>query len=1050
MLDLLPFSPTWVLVGLCAVLIYMYLVWPFSTFKKLGIPGPKPVPLFGHYLEYGKGCNIFDQECYQKYNKVYGIFEGRQPILMIGDLDLVKAITVKGINTFTNHRDIPGQGEEASHALFFTKDEAWKRSRIAMSPAFSTGKLKQLTVHIERCADGFVSNLAEDAKQGKDFNVKYPGKGYGSQPRQKIRSGVREAVDCQTLTSFRQLLQPNRRRVSRFAFPRTTPERQRGGLNIDIAALQETRLPDSGSLKEDSYTFFWQGKARDEVREHGVGFAIRNTMLHMIEPPTGGTERILTLRLSTHEGPANLVCVYAPTLQATPEAKDQFYEQLDKAVQEIPTSEHIFVLGDFNARVGADNESWQTVLGHHGIGKMNDNGQRLLELCCYHNLCVTNTFFQNKAIHKASWRHPRSQRWHQLDLVITRRTSLNSVCNTRSYHSADCDTDHSLVASRITIRPKRLHHTKKKGQPRIDVSKTSLPNNNQKLLERLEESLNISQTQDAEHMWESLSKTIHRAAVQTYGKRERKNTDWFEAHISMLEPIIDLKRKALLSYKQNPSSQNLQALKAVRHKAQQTSRRCANNYWLLLSERIQFASDSGNIRKMYEGIKQATGKPIKKCAPLKASNGEILTDKDEQMARWVEHYLELYSTENSVSQDVLDNIEDLPVIAELDAEPTLEELSKAIDSMQSGKAPGEDNIPAEVIKCGKPVLLKPLHELLCLCWKEGQVPRSMRNSKIITLYKNKGDRTDCNSYRGISLLSIVGKVFAKVALRRLQVLADRVYPESQCGFRAQRSTTDMIFSVRQLQEKCREQQRPLYIAFIDLTKAFDLVSRRGLFQLLQKIGCPPQLLSIIISFHEDMQGVVSYDGETSEPFAIRSGVKQGCVLAPTLFGIFFSLLLNFAFGHSTQGVHLHTRSDGKLFNLARLRAKTKVRTVLIRELLFADDAALSAHVEHELQQMLNQFAHACREFALTISIKKTVVMGQDVPKPPVITIGSEVLEVTDHFTYLGSTVTSNLSLDKEIDRRIARAAGVMTQLGARVWDNNHLTLNTKLKVYRAC
>ncbi|KAI8519265.1 hypothetical protein Bbelb_025220 [Branchiostoma belcheri] len=77
-------------------------------------------------------------------------------------------------------------------------------------------------------------------------------------------------------------------------------------------------------------------------------------------------------------------------------------------------------------------------------------------------------------------------------------------------------------------------------------------------------------------------------------------------------------------------------------------------------------------------------------------------------------------------------------------------------------------------------------------------------------------------------------------------------------------------------------------------------------------------------------------------------------------------------------------------------------------------------------------------------------MGQDVPRPPAITLDTEVLEVTDHFTYLGSTVTQNLSLDKELDRRIARAAGVMTKLAKRVWDNNLLTLNTKLQVYRAC
>ena len=240
----------------------------------------------------------------------------------------------------------------------------------------------------------------------------------------------------------------------------------------------------------------------------------------------------------------------------------------------------------------------------------------------------------------------------------------------------------------------------------------------------------------------------------------------------------------------------------------------------------------------------------------------------------------------------------------------------------------------------------------------------MRDTKIITLYKNKGDRSDCNNFRGISLLSVVGKAFARVVLTRLQVFANRIYPESQCGFRAERSTVDMIFSVRQLQDKCRKQQMPLYIAFIDLTKAFDLVSSRGLFQILKKIGYPPQLLRITASFHGDMQGTVSYDGASSEPFKILTGVKQGCVLAPTLFDIFFSVLLNFAFRHSDEGVHLvHTRNEGKLFNLTRLKAKAKVRTVLIKEMLFADDAALTSHTEEGLQQLISKFANACNELA---------------------------------------------------------------------------------------
>ena len=118
------------------------------------------------------------------------------------------------------------------------------------------------------------------------------------------------------------------------------------------------------------------------------------------------------------------------------------------------------------------------------------------------------------------------------------------------------------------------------------------------------------------------------------------------------------------------------------------------------------------------------------------------------------------------------------------------------------------NAIPDLIKHCKTKLLLPLHKVLCQCWQEGVVHQDMRDSKIITLYKNKGERNDCYNYRGISLLNIVGKVFARVILIRLQKLAERIYPETQCGFRAERSTMDMIFSLRQLQEKCREQHMP--------------------------------------------------------------------------------------------------------------------------------------------------------------------------------------------------------------------------------------------------
>ena len=165
----------------------------------------------------------------------------------------------------------------------------------------------------------------------------------------------------------------------------------------------------------------------------------------------------------------------------------------------------------------------------------------------------------------------------------------------------------------------------------------------------------------------------------------------------------------------------------------------------------------------------------------------------------------------------------------------------------------------------------------------------------------------------------------------------------------------MVFSLRQLQEKCREQQQPLFVAFIDLTKAFDLVSRDGLLKILPKIGCPPQFLNIIRSFHEEMKGTVVFDDSTSDPFDIQNGVKQACVLVQILFGILFAVMLKHTFGTATEGVCLRTRSYGKLFILSRLGAKTKVQLKCTWDFLFSNDAAVVAHSAEDLKTTYESF-----------------------------------------------------------------------------------------------
>ena len=244
---------------------------------------------------------------------------------------------------------------------------------------------------------------------------------------------------------------------------------------------------------------------------------------------------------------------------------------------------------------------------------------------------------------------------------------------------------------------------------------------------------------------------------------------------------------------------------------------------------------------------------------------------------------------------------------------------------------------------------KKLTELFQCMWREEAIPQYFKDASIIHLYKRKGNPQVCDNHRGISLLSIAGKILAKILLNRLNAHRDKAgrIPESQRGFRKDIGTIDMIFTARQLQEKCQEQTVDLYMTVVDLSKAFDTVSPDGLWKTMAKFGCPPTYIALVRQFHDGMQARVQNDGEYSEPFPVTNGVKQGCVMAPTLFSKMCSAMLTDAFQDVDAGFPIKYRFDGKLLNLRRLQAKSKVQTDVVDKLLYANDLAENAKSEEK-------------------------------------------------------------------------------------------------------
>ena len=184
------------------------------------------------------------------------------------------------------------------------------------------------------------------------------------------------------------------------------------------------------------------------------------------------------------------------------------------------------------------------------------------------------------------------------------------------------------------------------------------------------------------------------------------------------------------------------------------------------------------------------------------------------MNRWAEDVDGVLNRLSSVIDKSINRLPQVECNPLFDEFPTVSETVKAIKLLSSGKAPESNAIPAEIYEAGGPPVAEKLTEFFHIMWRKEAIPQKFKDATIIYLFKRKGNPQVCDNHRGSSLLSIAGKILARVLLNRLNEHLEQsgLLPENQCGFRKDRGTTDMIFTARQLQEKCQEQNvdRPLH------------------------------------------------------------------------------------------------------------------------------------------------------------------------------------------------------------------------------------------------
>ena len=325
--------------------------------------------------------------------------------------------------------------------------------------------------------------------------------------------------------------------------------------------------------------------------------------------------------------------------------------------------------------------------------------------------------------------------------------------------------------------------------------------------------------------------------------------------------------------------------------------------------------------------------------PVKNDLGEMSLCGDAKQKAWLEHHRRLLNEEFDWDS------EHLSVEHPLEGPPipiTTDMVKKAISKMKSGKAAGPSGIVVEMIRSAGDVGVNMIRDLATAIIRDGRVPTDWEKSFIICLYKGKGDALDRGNYRGLKLTEQVLKILERIVdgcIRQMVSIDD-----SQFGFVPGRGTTDAIFVVRQMQEKYLAANKRLYMAFVDLEKAFDRVPRKVIWWVLRKLGVDEWIVRLVQGMYTNTRSSVRVGEGYSEEFEVKVGVHQGSVLSPLLFIIVLEAL------------------------------SCEIRVGVPWEDLYADDLVVIAETLDECVTRLLAWKEAMEEKGLRVNTGKTKVM----------------------------------------------------------------------------
>ncbi|XGW22350.1 hypothetical protein V3C99_004961 [Haemonchus contortus] len=744
---------------------------------------------------------------------------------------------------------------------------------------------------------------------------------------------------------------------------------------VDVACVQETLRFEAGTWKWHTGHEVMLGAGSKNGKVGGVGFIIAPHLATKITHCEIFSERIAMLVLELDGGSTiKLLSVYVPTGAYGDDAVEEFYDELENAVNGPPKGTYVICAGDYNAHLGRG-ESGENFVGPHGTPGRNSRGETLVQFCERTRLSVANTYFQKRLGRRWTYHTPNRQMFHEIDFILTNCLRLFHNVGVIGESRFNIGSDHRLVRATIAIKPKEerkrlaAYHSKR---IRYEL--------NEETLKTLAATVDFTGGSGNVHTrYEKVTSAI-RTVVKDASQRVRSKPR---------ERLSEVTLQMLATRKEVGKTMTPVA-RTVLNKAIRV--RVKNDYREYAARRAREAAEKAtSIKRTFISTRLKTTTP--EC--LTKADGTVLRNRKVIEEEIRTFFQDLFSSKVHVEayseppEGENDNKEEWRVLES--------EVMQAIRQMKSGKAPGPDQIRPEHSKCLKEVLARPLADLFTEMLDSGIVPKDWLSSHTILIHK-KGARDILPDYRPIALLSTMLKVFSRVILNRIRHILNMNTGKEQAGFREGFSTIDQIHVITQLAERCREYRIPLCYLFIDFKKAFDTVEHQAVLNALTAFGVPRRYVEMIRKCNTSCFTDVNLYGNPTR-IQIRRGVRQGEVISPMLFSAALEIVMQNA--QMPCGINI----DGER----------------LQYLMFADDIVLIGSEPSALENSLRILRIAASSIGLEIHPGKTKWMKNSYASDYCLRMDDSVIEEVSSYVYLGQAVTMDNDLTVEISRR--RRAG---------------------------